>query len=81
MWTYSLRSEQWMYKMQYELKIRDLHLAAFMRYNGADFLDFKNGNFLFSSEKSENEWRVLHSKSCCRGVDGELINLRKFLRK
>lgn len=67
--------------MLYELSIKDLHLAAYMKYNGADFVGFKQGYFVFSSDRTENEWRVSHSKSCCRGVDGELINLRKFLRK
>lgn len=64
-----------------ELHIRDLHLAAYMKYNGANFLEYKTGYFVFSSEKSESEWRVAHSNSCCRGVDAELINFRKFLRK
>lgn len=67
--------------MSNELRIKDLHLAAYMKYNGAEFTDFDKGCFVFASEKNENEWRVLHSKSCCRGVDVELINLRKFLRK
>jgi hypothetical protein len=67
--------------MLHKLYIKDLHLAAYMKYNGVEFTDFNTECFVFTSEKSENEWRVLHSKSCCRGVDVELINLRKFLRK
>lgn len=65
----------------YTLHIKELNLAAYMKYNGANFLGFRSGNFVFSSEKAEAEWRVRHSNSCCRGVDNELITLRKFLRK
>jgi hypothetical protein len=66
---------------QFEIRVRDLHLAAYMKYHGAEFLGFKSELFEFSSEFTEAEWRVKHSNSCCRGVDAELINLRKFLRK
>jgi hypothetical protein len=65
----------------FRVQVRDLHLAAYMKYHGAEFLGFENSLFTFSSEMSEAEWRVRHSNSCCRGVDAELINLRKFLRK
>lgn len=64
----------------YAIQIKELHLAAYMKYNGATFLGFRSGQFLFISNKSEFEWRVQHSNSCCRGVDNELITLRKFLR-
>jgi hypothetical protein len=61
--------------------IKELHLAAFMKYNGATFTGFRSGRFLFLSDKTEAEWRVRHSNSCCRGVDNELITLRKFLKE
>lgn len=62
------------------LTISELHLAAYMKYNGASFLGFRSGRFLFSTDRTEAEWRVRHSNSCCRGVDNELITLRKFLK-
>lgn len=64
----------------FTVAVRELHLAAFMKYNGAVFLGFKSGKFLFTSDRNESEWRVRHSNSCCRGVDNELITLRQFLR-
>jgi hypothetical protein len=62
------------------MDIRELHLAAFMKVNGAEFVKFENRKFTFKTDKPENEWRVLHSNSCCRRVDIELIELRKFIK-
>lgn len=63
-----------------ELSIKDLHLAAYMKMNGAEFIRFDNRRFIFKSTVSECDWRVQHSNSCCRRVDLELIELRKFLK-
>jgi hypothetical protein len=60
---------------------KELHLAAFIKSNGAEFLGFENNCFVFESEKDLSQWRVEHSNSCCRRVDQELINLRKFLKR
>jgi len=60
---------------------KELHLAAYIKSNGAEFLGFENGSFVFNSDKSLGQWRVEHSNSCCRRVDQELINLRKFLKR
>ena len=60
------------------LVISGLHLAAFMKVEGAELVKFENRKFIFKTDKKESEWRVLHSNSCCRRVDLELIELRKF---
>ena len=62
------------------MEIRELHLAAFMKVNGAEFVRFENRKFVFKTDKAESEWRVQHSNSCCRRVDLELIELRKFIK-
>lgn len=64
-----------------ELKVRELHLAAFMKSNWAEFCGHIDGHFVFRSDQSLSSWRVAHSNSCCRRVDLELINLRKFLKR
>jgi hypothetical protein len=58
----------------------ELHLAAFIKAGGADFLDFKDGFFVFFSDKSELEWRVQHSNSESLRVDRELFTLKKFFK-
>lgn len=62
------------------IEVKELHLAAYMKVNGGEFVKFENRRFVFKTDKSESEWRVLHSNSCCRRVDLELIELRKFLK-
>ena len=61
-------------------EIRELHLAAYMKVEGAEFMGYENRKFVFKTDKPESEWRVLHSNSCCRRVDLELIELRKFIK-
>jgi len=58
----------------------ELHLAAFLKAGGADFLDFRDGLFIFTSDKSELEWRVQHSNSESLRVDRELFTLKKFFK-
>lgn len=60
---------------------RDLHFAAYLKANGAQFQGLESGLFVFESQRPEKEWRVAHSNSCCRRVDLELIDLRKQLRE
>jgi len=62
------------------MEIRELHLAAFMKVNGAEFVSYEKRKFVFKTDKPESEWRVQHSNSCCRRVDVELIELRKFIK-
>lgn len=62
------------------VKVKDLHLAAYMKYHGAVFIEYKSNYFWFETDLSESKWRVRHSNSCCRGVDNELFSLKKFLR-
>ena len=64
----------------HEFVTRELHLAAYAKTHGAELLGVSNGAFRLRSDRSEQEWRVAHSNSCCRRVDQELIALRKFLK-
>lgn len=60
--------------------VRQLHLAAYIKANGATFIGCADRVFTFVSDKSLDDWRVEHSNSCCRRVDMQLIELRKFLK-
>ena len=64
----------------YEFDTRDLHFAAYLKTNGAEFLSYANKAFRFRSDQSVGQWRVKHANSCCRRVDLELLELRKFIR-
>lgn len=63
-----------------EISKSELHLAAYIKAGDAEFLDFRDGFFVFSSNKSEIEWRVLHSNSESLKVDRELFTLKKFFK-
>ena len=69
-----------MLKHQIQISKSELHLAAFVKAGGAVFLDYQNGFFVFTSEKSELEWRVEHSNSESLRVDRELFTLKKFFK-
>lgn len=60
------------------IKVRALHLAAYIKANGAKLLGVESGQYIFESDRSVTEWRILHSDSCCRRVDRELLDLRKI---
>ena len=62
-----------------EIHRKQLHLAAYMKAHGATFLDFSEDYFIFESDKTESEWRIAHSNSCCVKTDVELFALKRFL--
>jgi hypothetical protein len=62
------------------IKVRSLHLAAYIKTHGGLLVDVEDDQFVFDSEKSTKEWRIEHSASCCRRVDKELIDLRNLLK-
>lgn len=62
-----------------KIKIRNLHLAAFVKINGAQLLGTDDGQFVFESSKTVAQWRMEHLNSCCRQVDRELLDLRRLL--
>jgi len=62
-----------------EISRKELHLAAYLKSHGADFVDFKNDCFIFESRRTESTWRVEHSNSCCLKTDVELFALKRFL--
>lgn len=66
--------------MAFEFETSDLHFAAYVKTNGAVLLSYEGKRFRFRSDKAVGEWRVQHANSCCRRVDQELMQLRKFVR-
>jgi hypothetical protein len=62
------------------IKVRPLHLAAYIKTHGGVLLDIEDEQFVFESEKTTKQWRIEHSVSCCRKVDKELIDLRNLLK-
>jgi hypothetical protein len=64
-----------------EIKIisRDMHLAAYMKANGAELVAVQNKSFIFKSELEESAWRLKHSNSCCKRVDDELLALKRMI--
>lgn len=67
----------------FEIKIssRDMHLAAYMKANGAELVAASKTDFgfVFRSTTSEAQWRINHSNSCCKRVDDELLSLKRML--
>jgi hypothetical protein len=63
-----------------QVKVRNLHLAAYMKAHGARLLNVENSIFVFETNVPISEWRVSHRNSCCRTVDRELIGLRKLIK-
>ncbi|RKP44668.1 hypothetical protein [Pararobbsia silviterrae] len=64
----------------HKFTVYELHLAAYIKSNGATFDGLDGRGFKFTSDISVDAWKVKHSNSCCRRVDIELIGLRNFLR-
>jgi hypothetical protein len=64
-----------------QISKRELHLAAYAKATGAALLDYKSGQFVFESQLSEIELRVLHSNSEAIKVDRELFTLKAFFHK
>ena len=69
------------YNMLIFISKRELHLAAFLKANGVEFVDYKHGNFIFESEVPETELRVKHSNSDALRVDRELFTLKTFFSR
>jgi hypothetical protein len=67
--------------MQIRIPKRELHLAAYIKAAGAQFVDYKQGSFIFESEITEVEWRVRHSNSEALRVDRELFTLKTFFQR
>jgi|TARA_R110000782_G_scaffold3684_10_gene13341 hypothetical protein len=61
-----------------QISKRELHLAAFIKHQGAVLLDYKSGQFIFESQLTEVELRVQHSNSESLKVDRELFTLKAF---
>jgi hypothetical protein len=61
-----------------QISKRELHLAAYIKQQGAVLLDYKSGQFIFESQLTEVELRVQHSNSESLKVDRELFTLKAF---
>lgn len=57
----------------------DLHFAAYVKAKGGSFEGMNGRRFIFTSDRSPEEWKVEHTNSCCRKVDKELFELKRFL--
>lgn len=62
-----------------KISTKELGLAAYIKINGAKFLDFQNKLFFFESDKTLDSWRVEYYNSESYKHDTELLSLRKFL--
>ena len=65
--------------VQIFIKSREMHLAAYMKANGANLIGLTDRVFLFQSTETEMEWRLQHGNSCCKRVDDELLTLKRML--
>lgn len=67
--------------MVFEIKIssRDMHLASYMKVNGAELICVRDKQFIFRSEMDEQQWRIKHSSCCCKRVDDELLSLKRMI--
>ena len=63
-----------------KVETRDLGLAAFMKMNGLELIDFFKPNriFIFESDRDETSWRVEYLNSESHKHDTELMNLRRL---
>lgn len=60
---------------------RELHLAAYMKANGAKLICFDHSQgFSFQTGRSVTDWRVEHSNSCCARIDNEMLALKRMAR-
>ena len=62
------------------VETRDLGLAAYMKMNGSELVDFFKPNrvFIFESDRDETAWRIEYLGSACHKHDRELMDLRRL---
>jgi len=61
------------------IKVRELSLASYVKLFGGVLINYENGSFIFESDLTEREWRVLFSNSESQKFDNTVRELRKFL--
>lgn len=66
--------------MTQQVRIKQLGLAAYVSMKGAKLLSTEGKVFVFESEKSEKEWQVEYSNSCCQAHDARVCQLRNMLK-
>ncbi len=63
------------------IKVKQLGLAAYIRMEGAVLLEVTaNKEFVFQTERSLDEWRVLYTNSCCMKHDALVCEMRHYLK-
>jgi len=67
---------------------RKLGLAAYIKMQGGQLLDFEPNTNMFSFKimsdnvgKSAQDWEFEYLNLCCYRHDSELVNLRKLMRR
>ncbi len=60
------------------MKTSDLGLAAFIKIRDGNLKKCEGKDFIFDTDKSEDEWRVEYLNSECYRHDSELLSLKKF---
>lgn len=60
---------------------RKLGLAAYIKMNGGELVEFRDNRFHFKTTTSLSEWEVKYMNSCCHTHDSELVELRKLLQR
>lgn len=64
-----------------QIRIQKLGLAAFVKMKGATLIAVEDRAFVFESEKSETEWQLEYSNSCCMQHDALVCQLRNHIQR
>ena len=59
-----------------KISSKELHLAAYIKAKGGALVEFTDNAFVFNTEKTEIEWRLMHSNSESLLVDRALLTLK-----
>jgi hypothetical protein len=68
--------------MMTSVETKNLGLAAYIKMQGGLLKTCSNGMFLFEqeNERSEHEWEIEYTNSCCHRHDSELMQLRRLIK-
>lgn len=66
-----------------EIEVSELGLAAYLRLKKVPFIEYNSqiGAFVFTSNKTLDEWRVEYLSTDCYQHDKEVMSLRQFKQK
>lgn len=63
------------------IEVKKLGLAAYIKMHGGVLHEIRDSRFVLETSKTEGEWEIEYSNSCCYQHDSELVNLRNLLNK